>query len=433
MSQFRTPAPRPDASSIRSPITLDDLTADLFWPKLLRGPVMALRPTRLGICFFLIVFASVVLSLCGWIETTLNWRGGDDAVREFEVAKGQCLAAFQTWNLSVAVASFIEGLTILPLAAFNAHPVGSTLGTLLILIAWCIAFGAVARSAACEVAGLRSPRWPEMIAFAVSRWASLVGAVVLPLVLVAAIGLGIAVAGLTMRVPILTLVGAALFGLLLMAGAVCVFLLGVYMLGHWILIPAIASEGSDGVDAVQRTYAYVIGRPLRLILYLAILLVQGIIVASIILALVGAAVSFTTRAASPWAGPDARTMLWQAHAGAVAGDQAEQAVVHAAAASQAAAEDGATLKDGKPQLERNFSFAWGAKVIQLWMLVPLTLGSAFVLSYIMCGSTLLYLIMRRVNDGQDVAEIWQPRARGADPDELGIPIDGAPEAEGDAD
>lgn len=427
----RTP---PDSSSIRSPITLDDLTADLLWPRLLRAPVMALVPARLIICFFLIVFATVVLSLCNWIETSLNWRGGDEAIQRFEFVCGQIAAAFHTWNPSVAAPRFIEGMTELPLAALNAHPVGSTLGTLSILIAWCIAFGAVARSAACEVAGVRLPAWPEIIGFAVNKWASLVGAVVLPLVLVAAVTLGIAAAGLILRVPILNLVGCVLFFLLLIAGVACIFLLGVYMLGYWMLIPAIASEGSDGVDAVQRAYAYVIGKPSRLILYLAILLVQGLIVASIIMALFGAAVSFTTRAASQWAGPDARTMLTQAHAGAVAGDKAEEAVVQAAAVEQMDREGYAEIHaDDKYKLDRNFSFGWGAWWIRFWMYIPLSLGSAFVLSYIMCGSTLLYLLMRRVHDGQDVAEIWQPRVAQIPPMDAQQDAPTAPENEGDAD
>lgn len=430
MALRRTP---PDASSIRSPITLDDLTADLFWPRLLRVPVMALRPTRLGICFFLIIAAAVVLALCGWIETTVHWRGDEESIRRFDTVHAQLASAFQTWNPAVAVPRLIDGLTRLPFVAFHAHPVCSSAGAVLILIGWCLGFGAVARSAACEVAGVRSPPWPEMLGFAVSKWASLVGAVVLPLVLVAAIAFGIALVGLTMRVPVLTLAGCLLFGLLLIGGTACIFLLGVYGLGHWMLIPAIASEGSDGVDAVQRTYAYVIGKPARLALFLFLLLVQGIVVSSIVLALTGAAVSFTTQAASYWAGPDAGTMLAQAQAGAVAGDAAEEAVLSAAAMERAAVEDTATIIDGKPHLERNFSFAWGARLVQLWMLVPLTLGWAFVLSYVMCGSTMLYLLMRRVNDGQDIAEIWLPRAEATAEDEAERDASGAPEVEGDAD
>jgi hypothetical protein len=45
---------------------------------------------------------------------------------------------------------------------------------------------------------------------------------------------------------------------------------------------------------------------------------------------------------------------------------------------------------------------------EIWTLVPFGLLAGFVVSYILCAGTILYLLMRKLADGQEVEEIWMP-------------------------
>jgi hypothetical protein len=50
--------------------------------------------------------------------------------------------------------------------------------------------------------------------------------------------------------------------------------------------------------------------------------------------------------------------------------------------------------------------------MRMWMIIPLTLLAAYAVSYFWCAATLLYLAVRRVNDGQDMNELWTPGGTG---------------------
>ncbi|HVU63031.1 MAG TPA: hypothetical protein VHC70_03575, partial [Phycisphaerales bacterium] len=60
----------PQQPRIHAPLTLDDLTQDLVWPKLLKAGQLALRPSRLGIAMVFVI----VLFLLG---STANRKDGD--------------------------------------------------------------------------------------------------------------------------------------------------------------------------------------------------------------------------------------------------------------------------------------------------------------------------------------------------------------------
>jgi hypothetical protein len=47
-------------------------------------------------------------------------------------------------------------------------------------------------------------------------------------------------------------------------------------------------------------------------------------------------------------------------------------------------------------------------IINLWLAVPIGVLAAYLLSLVLTVSTMVYLIMRRVVDGQDIGELWVP-------------------------
>jgi len=50
---------------------------------------------------------------------------------------------------------------------------------------------------------------------------------------------------------------------------------------------------------------------------------------------------------------------------------------------------------------------WSAGLVMFWQTVVVCLLAGYVLSYYFTGSAFVYMLMRRVCDGQDLDEIWQ--------------------------
>src|SRR5262249_17418602 len=144
-------------------------------------------------------------------------------------------------------------------------------------------------------------------------------------------------------------------------------------LGLPMLVPSVASEGTDAIDAIQRTYAYVTGRPLRLILYWAVLIVEAAVVTLVLAVLAGWVIELTTWASSLLLGQSVRDALNDAAHG--------------------------RAPDYEPL---GASSRMAVHIVAFWMQVPMLLVASFVVSFWFSAGTTLYLLMRQVCDGQDV-------------------------------
>jgi hypothetical protein len=236
--------------------------------------------------------------------------------------------------------------------------------------------------------------WTEALAFSLSRWKSLLGAMLGPLLVVWAIALLLAGAGwllfswvgMNIAGSSVGLLGAFLYGIAIILGIVAALVSIVYIIGHNLLVPAVVCEGADAIDAIQRGYAYTLDRPVRLIVYLLLACLGLAFVLAIVAAIVGSGIGFAGKAAGVWSGGEARSVIlhgtmrafpfpaWQAEAGPIAGKITGRT-------------------------------AW---LIGLWTMIPVY---GLLACYISCGMacmTVVYLAIRRVCDGQDTAEIWMP-------------------------
>lgn len=419
---------------MRSPILLDDLFADLLWPKLLRAPVLALSPGRVLLAAFFVLVAAVVFSILRALEQALGWRGSEEALAHWGTVRAAALSIPNWWTPGASGAAWVQAMLSLPLAAVRAHPLLATAGTAVGLVLWCLAGGALARSCVCELAGNVRCSWPESVGYAAGRWASLLGALLVPMGLVALLALACMLGGLVLlRVPGLNLLGALLFGVVLIASFVAVVVLVLFAVAHNLLIPAVAADGSDAVDAIQRAYAYVLGRPARYVAYMAIAIVQGAVVIGIAVAIIAGVRTFATATTSKWAGDDARTMVAQANAAATGGEEAERTVLRDAAIRQALMEEKTVPTEADAKPERLVVYHWGARIVELWLLLLSLVLAGFVVSYVHAAASIVYLLMRRLNDGQDLAEIWQARAVYAEAGDGGGGGGAVSEAVGDAD
>lgn len=371
----------------RSPLTVEDITADLLWPKLLRAPALGLNPGRMVVAFLAIVTSAVLLNFGLWFDGQIKAESTQARMsqvcaevrtdRQMNEPTVHCSTAVWRWTVR------------LPSQMVRKFPVTTLVFFPLALIVWVTSLGAISRMAACEFSQGVAVPWPQGLAFGISRWKSLVGAVVLPLALAWVIGALIALgSAVLLRFSMINLLGGLLYGLMSMGGLAAVAILLGFALGKALLIPAVACDGTDAMDAVQRAYAYVLGRPLRLIAYQVIVMVVVALAVAVAAGVALAAVGFTFEAAYSWTGERARGSLWSAIAGSV-GDVPLSA-------------------DQRQEIDVTGTFAWTAWMLVMWMRLTLVLVATYAASTAMSGMTVMYLLLRRINDGQDVSEIWMP-------------------------
>ena len=277
------------------PVTLAELTAGLVWPLLLRTPALALQPPR--------VLLGMLIMLALWGSgSALDWALGLGRVEPvasplvWGIRDGWMNASEQTLELeprlalrTLSEATFGQTVTLL-----TYRPLPALAALLVLIPILAVGSGAIARSVAVDSAVGLNLGVRESLSFGLKSWRTLIGALAIPLALV---GVGVAalkIAGwLLLGIPYVNVVGSVCYVLFLAVGVGVYLLLVGYLLGQSLLAPAVAVEGSDSIDAIQRVYAYLMGRPGRALLYLAVAVVQGLIAFGIVAWLVNGAASLT--------------------------------------------------------------------------------------------------------------------------------------------
>ncbi|MEE8458255.1 MAG: hypothetical protein V3S08_00195, partial [Phycisphaerales bacterium] len=269
-----------------------------------------------------------------------------------------------------------------PVGAWRNDPLFVGVFGFFFIVVMAVGGGALSRMAAVEIATGEKLRLREAIDFALSNWQRLLGSLVLPLLIAAVLSVLLLVGGFFLMLPWLDVIGGLLYGVALLMGFGVVFLLAGYAGGFSLLVPAVASENCDAADAQQRAYAYVISHPLHLLGY-------GFV------ALIGLAVGY-----------------YMANLLAVGAMNVTGALVDAATSNQAVEVTfGFGLFDPadrwKAALPLQLHSEWSAALVMFWQTVVVCLLAGYVFSYYFSASTFVYMLMRRVCDGQDLDEIWQ--------------------------
>ncbi|MHC4281784.1 MAG: hypothetical protein ACYSWZ_02245 [Planctomycetota bacterium] len=144
------------------------------------------------------------------------------------------------------------------------------------LVVISIAGGAICRIAALQFAQDEKPGLTESVRFSINKFTSFVTAPFLPMVIIIIIGLFIFLLGLIGNIPrVGELITAIFMFLALIAGAViAVGSIGT-IAGFSLMFPAVAYDGSDCLDAINRSFCYVFAKPWRMGFYTAIAAVYG--------------------------------------------------------------------------------------------------------------------------------------------------------------
>ncbi len=167
-----------------------------------------------------------------------------------------------------------------PTWAIVYHPLYFLLFFAWFLLLWAIFGGAVSRVAAVQVARDEKISIRQALRFSTGKVLSYVFAPLIPILIIAAIGLILAVLASLISLPwgfggVWSIVVGALFFLALLAGLVMMLTaLGLVGGGH-LMYPTISVEGSDSFDAVSRSFSYLYARPWQLAFYSFVSLVYG--------------------------------------------------------------------------------------------------------------------------------------------------------------
>lgn len=384
-------------------VIVDDINLGglLLFPRIWSAVPMALQPPRLALALLLIALLMVGGGI--W-DSVAGPTFHKDGLIYGPAAGEQGIGPFQA-SVTHATASFnrlVQGLVLLelptawdathslvlrmPALLWREAPWFTAIYGLFFVAVMSIGGGALARMTVCQFTGRARLTATEALQFAAGSWWRLALTPLLPLALVAVMAIVLMAAGWLLLLPFMDLIGGPLYGLALLIGLLMAFLLLVYVVALALMVPAVATENCDPFESLQRSYGYVLARPLHLLGY-GVVALAGLALGYLLVHLfAGTTLNLTAACAGTWV--NEQTMAGTGGS--------ELATLSAAAAPSSGATD----------------LSWHQRWARGWMGFWETLMSgvvvAFVISYVYAASTIVYLLMRRAADGQDVGEIWEP-------------------------
>ncbi len=263
-----------------------------------------------------------------------------------------------------------------------------------VLVVWALAGGAICRIAALNVAREEQISIKAALAFAQQKLVGLFAAPLFPGLAVIGIGALMIIGGAV--VAIVPYAGEIIWGLLLGLALPGGFIMAAILIGavagSSLMWPTIAVEGSDSFDAMSRSYSYVYARPWRTIFYGGVALVYGAICYFfarffVLVALkslrffFGLGMIFTSRPGTGNVDATKIDTLWPA-----------PTFEHLRGVSMPFGMEGAE--------------AAGAFLVCLWVTLAIALLYAFVASFYLSGSTVIYYLLRQVVDGTDYEDVY---------------------------
>jgi hypothetical protein len=348
------PRVTPQPTLRRGAVTVDELTADLVWPHLLRAIGYSAAPSRIALGTLAALWVFGGGALIDWL-----WREATDRPSAFSMLR-------PIWPTG-GPADLIDRLSGVAVASGGAF--GPRQYILVAL--WCLpvlgAVGvAIARPVALDFCASRSLGFGRSLSFAFRRWRSVLVFTLAPLLPVAVIVLLLWLAGLALfTTGVLSVVGGLLYGLAVLLGVAAAVVLLVYAVSFPMLPAGLAVESTDGIDAVQRGFSYVLNRTVRFVVYTALL--------AAVLFVAYAVVQFVLRTG------------WGLTADATGSiDRITARMIE---------------NDAK---DTPFSF----RVLGFWAQTMWLIFIGWVISYVFAAGTMQYLALRRANDEQDVREVW---------------------------
>jgi len=408
---------------------------DLPFTKLLQSFRMAVGPTKMVIA----MLAVIVICLVGWVMdicTEADVIGPEQqpiltpiiasvvdfgnaaqlevyitdpakTIRSIEQYKQQSKGrgVFSTlWNFGAArfngatvsllkldISNMLANIWLCAVAlawAIKYHTVYSIVYFTIVTVIICIFGGAICRSAAVEFARGEKAGLTEAFRFSSAKFKSLLAAPFVPVGIMLFLGALVFFLGLIGSLPagLGELIMALMLAATLVVGLLIVFLLTGTVAGAGLMLPAVAYEGSDGLDAISRSFMYVFNRPWAMLFYTLAATVYGTIsylfirffvflLLIVTYALLYLGISCRAGGADKLAG------LWPKP-------------------------EFFDLLGSKAEMSMNLPETISAFLIHLTVLFVVGLVVAFVISFYFCASTIIYALMRNTVDNVGISEIY---------------------------
>ncbi len=251
----------------------------------------------------------------------------------------------------------------------------------------------IARLSALEMAGIERAPLKDVFVYAWRRLWVFIKSPIMPFNILFGIGLIMTLVGLVGAVPWVgpIIIGAIFFIFLAISFILMLLLLGI-LGGFNLLYPAIAVEDADAFDAMSRAFAYVYARPWRLLGYSLIALVYG----AITLLFVSFAAYLILTISHTFAGWGMN--LFGMHNGAYSGSPELDTLWPAPKFLALAAP------------VNWWAMSWGeflgSLLLHFWVYLFVAAIGAYVISYYFSSHTIMYLLLRRSVDGQNLREVF---------------------------
>jgi hypothetical protein len=270
------------------------------------------------------------------------------------------------------------------------------------LCVWAVVAGAMCRIAAVEQARDTKISLASAIAFSLQNFPAYMTAVLLPIAGIGVFWILCLIGGFLGRLPYAGPPILGLFwGLELLFGFIMALILIGAAAGWPLMYATISAEASDGFDAFSRAYSYVFSRPWHYLWFAVVVLAYGAFVITFIYSV-------------------ASLVAYLAAAGIASSLGTSGAGGLLLGAPESVGGPGLLTGSASGPLTMGSMFA-GAWLQGVGLLV-----SGFVASYFWTASTVIYLLLRQVDDATDFHEVSMPDEK--ETDEL-LPLVGAAASE----
>jgi hypothetical protein len=323
----------------------------------------------------------------------LNIIGGLEDVMSGRTAAAAALTTPDAAGPGVLPSVLLMGLGVKWL--LMEHFLYALIFLLVVLASWSILGGALCRIAAMHATRDEKIPVKQALRFARHKFVGFFAAPLIPILLIIFIGVALIVAGLVAAIPYLgDFVAGLLFVLAIVGGFVMTLVLIGAVGGGSLMWPTIAVEGSDSFDAISRSFSYVYSRPWRAGFYYLVLTVYGALVYLFVRFFVLALFKLTRLFTGVGMFPD--------RPGAGPGASKIDAVWMSPTFD--------ALVPGFSKLGVQGGDAMLGWWILLWLALTVAIAYALMVSFYFCGSTIIYLLLRRKVDATDIEEVYLEEA-----------------------
>jgi hypothetical protein len=258
------------------------------------------------------------------------------------------------------------------------------------MLVWGLVGGAITRLAAVEFATDERHKLRPALRFAFKKTLSYFAAPLLPiggLVLLWVLGV---LTGLLGRIPGVGeyLLGAGMI-LPLVFGLVMALILLVVAVGWPLMSPTISAEGSDAFDGLSRSFSYVFGRPWHYLWYGVVALAYGYLIACFVLVVGTLLVHLTGFTLAGGMGVERVASLMNSAPNLLGGPET---LIPMSDVATGAVEVGTD--------------SLGLQIAGLWLHFLALLIVGFVYSYFWSAATIVYFLLRRVDDATALDEVY---------------------------